>query len=124
PCAPPLDYRPWYSTDGIGNLSGSHRGYWRFPPVSWPGWPWGSRNWLGREDSNLRMPESKSGALPLGYAPRSRTLSRMPVTGNKATGGTPPAGLGGGEGGACLLRCRAIAEESKAGGAAAAHPRE
>ena len=26
-------------------------------------------NWLGREDSNLRMPESKSGALPLGYAP-------------------------------------------------------
>src|SRR6266542_2418705 len=25
--------------------------------------------WLGREDSNLRMPESKSGALPLGYAP-------------------------------------------------------
>jgi hypothetical protein len=27
------------------------------------------KNWLGREDSNLRMPESKSGALPLGYAP-------------------------------------------------------
>src|ERR1041385_3863639 len=25
--------------------------------------------WLGREDSNLRMPESKSGALPLGDAP-------------------------------------------------------
>ncbi len=27
------------------------------------------RNWLGREGSNLRMPESKSGALPLGDAP-------------------------------------------------------
>ena len=27
------------------------------------------KTWLGREDSNLRMPESKSGALPLGYAP-------------------------------------------------------
>ena len=25
--------------------------------------------WLGREESNLRMPESKSGALPLGDAP-------------------------------------------------------
>ena len=27
------------------------------------------RIWLGREDSNLRMAESKSAALPLGYAP-------------------------------------------------------
>jgi hypothetical protein len=26
-------------------------------------------NWLGREDSNLRMVESKSTALPLGDAP-------------------------------------------------------
>src|SRR6476661_10281010 len=26
-------------------------------------------NWLGREDSNLRMPDPKSGALPLGDAP-------------------------------------------------------
>ena len=25
--------------------------------------------WLGWQDSNLRMPESKSGALPLGYSP-------------------------------------------------------
>jgi hypothetical protein len=25
--------------------------------------------WLGREGSNLRMAESKSAALPLGYAP-------------------------------------------------------
>src|SRR5215813_200813 len=29
----------------------------------------GSGHWLGREDSNLRMAESKSAALPLGYAP-------------------------------------------------------
>src|SRR5215470_316956 len=28
-----------------------------------------SKRWLGREDSNLRMAESKSAALPLGYAP-------------------------------------------------------
>ncbi len=27
--------------------------------------------WLGREDSNLRMAESKSAALPLGYAPNA-----------------------------------------------------
>jgi hypothetical protein len=27
------------------------------------------RRWLAREDSNLRMPESKSGALPLGDGP-------------------------------------------------------
>ena len=26
-------------------------------------------SWLGREESNLRMAESKSAALPLGYAP-------------------------------------------------------
>ena len=29
----------------------------------------GSLSWLGWEDSNRRMPESKSGALPLGYTP-------------------------------------------------------
>gem|GEM_PF-5666489 len=28
-------------------------------------------DWLGRKGSNLRMPESKSGALPLGDAPLS-----------------------------------------------------
>ena len=33
--------------------------------------------WLGREDSNLRMAESKSAALPLGYAPmRHRIAAR------------------------------------------------
>src|SRR6185295_6783825 len=30
-------------------------------------------SWLGREGSNLRMSESKSAALPLGYAPTGRT---------------------------------------------------
>ena len=30
------------------------------------------KSWLGREGSNLRMPESKSGALPLGDAPTAR----------------------------------------------------
>src|SRR5205807_9033171 len=29
----------------------------------------GQKNWLGRKDSNLRMPIPKTGALPLGYAP-------------------------------------------------------
>ena len=31
--------------------------------------------WLGREDSNLRMAESKSAALPLGYAPMNRGIA-------------------------------------------------
>jgi hypothetical protein len=30
------------------------------------------RDWLGRQDSNLRMPDPKSGALPLGDAPKLR----------------------------------------------------
>src|SRR5579871_6195789 len=43
--------------------------------------------WLGRKDSNLRMAESKSAALPLGYAPsapgpylgeRGRSITRRP----------------------------------------------
>jgi hypothetical protein len=29
----------------------------------------GRKHWLGRQDSNLRMPASKAGALPLGDAP-------------------------------------------------------
>jgi hypothetical protein len=36
--------------------------------------------WLGREDSNLRMAESKSAALPLGYAPMT---VGMPPTGRQ-----------------------------------------
>ena|GEM_PF-3513373 len=30
----------------------------------------GRNDWLGRQDSNLGMAESKSTALPLGYAPK------------------------------------------------------
>lgn len=29
-------------------------------------------NWLGWQDSNLRMPIPKTGALPLGYTPTVR----------------------------------------------------
>src|SRR6185295_8265192 len=32
-----------------------------------------TRNWLGRKDSNLRMPDPKTGALPLGDAPASQS---------------------------------------------------
>lgn len=32
------------------------------------------RFWLGWQDSNLRMPESKSGALPLGDIPMSGSV--------------------------------------------------
>src|SRR5262245_40461119 len=49
--------------------------HWRVPGA------FGTR-WLGRQDSNLGMPESKSGALPLGYAPsRSRPVGRADHSG-------------------------------------------
>jgi hypothetical protein len=32
--------------------------------------------WLGRQDSNLGMAESKSAALPLGYAPPTHYIDR------------------------------------------------
>jgi hypothetical protein len=32
--------------------------------------------WLGRQDSNLGMAESKSAALPLGYAPLTHRIER------------------------------------------------
>ena len=34
----------------------------------------GKECWLGRQDSNLRMPVPKTGALPLGYAPAVECL--------------------------------------------------
>ena len=53
--------------------------------------------WLGREDSNLRMAESKSAALPLGYAPTRRTTdlarrkaARTIVRGVPRRNGWPP----------------------------------
>src|SRR3990167_10749934 len=36
-----------------------------------------SEAWLGREDSNLRMPVPKTGALPLGYVPNTY-LGKLP----------------------------------------------
>jgi hypothetical protein len=42
------------------------------------------KNWLGREDSNLRMPESKSGALPLGYAPSICRMGSAGLRGSDA----------------------------------------
>jgi hypothetical protein len=38
--------------------------------------------WLGREDSNLRMVESKSTALPLGDAPTAETAERREPAAN------------------------------------------
>src|SRR5215813_6748096 len=38
-------------------------------------------NWLGRQDSNLGMAESKSAALPLGYAPKCATFFREAAAG-------------------------------------------
>ena len=39
-----------------------------------------SLSWLGREDSNLRMAESKSAALPLGYAPIGSQIAETAQT--------------------------------------------
>ena len=45
--------------------------------------------WLGRQDSNLRMPGSKPGALPLGDAPSYQIAFAMniffPYLGDKAS---------------------------------------
>ena len=38
--------------------------------------------WLGRLDSNQRMEESKSSALPLGYAPMSKSGVLCPYMDN------------------------------------------
>jgi hypothetical protein len=46
-------------------------------PLSWGAWPNAGMGWLGREGSNLRMAESKSAALPLGYAPTGRNRDRQ-----------------------------------------------
>jgi hypothetical protein len=35
-----------------------------------------NREWLGRQDSNLRMAASKAAALPLGDAPAEPTIDR------------------------------------------------
>ena len=43
--------------------------------------------WLGREDSNLRMAEPKSAALPLGYAPRCNAPNTRNAKGRQAADG-------------------------------------
>src|ERR1700733_12435436 len=46
--------------------------------------------WLGREDSNLRMAESKSAALPLGYAPmRPKARTTLAESGRTIVPGVP-----------------------------------
>ena len=40
--------------------------------VGWFLWRW--RKWLGRRDSNPRMPGPEPGALPLGYSPKCATI--------------------------------------------------
>jgi hypothetical protein len=44
----------------------------------------GPAGWLGRQDSNLGMAESKSAALPLGYAPMHRRIGRRAIAGGRA----------------------------------------
>jgi hypothetical protein len=44
--------------------------------------------WLGRLDSNQGMAESKSAALPLGYAPLCRRICRSGPADLSAGGGT------------------------------------
>jgi predicted nucleic acid-binding protein len=51
------------------------------------------RNWLGRQDSNLGMEESKSSALPLGYAPAGVRFRRAEHRG-LARARNPGVGLG------------------------------
>jgi hypothetical protein len=43
--------------------------------------------WLGRQDSNLGMAESKSAALPLGYAPTGGDIAAPPVARNRGVWG-------------------------------------
>src|ERR687883_1833471 len=55
-------------------------------------WHLASDFWLGRKDSNLRMPVPKTGALPLGYAPsstprpRRRRAERRQISGARERG--------------------------------------
>ena len=41
-------------------------------------------DWLGRQDSNLRMPVPKTGALPLGDAPTARASNCDASAGKRA----------------------------------------
>jgi hypothetical protein len=52
--------------------------------------------WLGRQDSNLGMAESKSAALPLGYAPSGRLACTAVACGTIAAANWPINGGGAG----------------------------
>jgi hypothetical protein len=51
------------------------------------------KDWLGRQDSNLGMAESKSAALPLGYAPFRPAAPRMAAQPASGRGRTILGGL-------------------------------
>ncbi len=42
------------------------------------------RKWLGRQDSNLRVPGPKPGALPLGYAPNLNLVFKKNKKGKRS----------------------------------------
>ena len=56
----PASAQPNESASKVGMHSDTHA-----PTIAWIA----DGYWLGRQDSNLGMAESKSAALPLGYAP-------------------------------------------------------
>ena len=70
---------------------GKLRGSVKYPPIK-------TICWLGREDSNLRMAESKSAALPLGYAPAGRLACAAAARGTIAAANWPINGSKGGAG--------------------------
>ncbi len=78
-------------------------------------------SWLGREGSNLRMGESKSPALPLGYAPMPAAAGpvrrgdpRLRGSIGRLPAFQPPAGRSHGDGGARGCRGRKAAGRSDA----------
>jgi hypothetical protein len=53
------------------------------------------RKWLGRRDSNPRMPAPEAGALPLGYSPRRRRKIGTGVEASTPLPAVAPKGEGG-----------------------------
>ena len=72
-------FPPWDRRTGSLETSPKPRNAGISGPFAWscrrPAEP--RNGWLGREGSNLRMAESKSAALPLGYAPTGRNEGRI-----------------------------------------------
>src|SRR6266849_871937 len=62
-----------FRNKGQNPLQNGHRRTSRAPAEPLPR---NQNRWLGRQDSNLGMAESKSAALPLGYAPSQGPRSR------------------------------------------------